>query len=187
MSFGSSCRKCTISYDTFAPSISASFSQLTSRFRLSMVAGGISLYHHLRTDDTPSKRIVGTPTSGGIIGVVGLVVTKLKPPIFQCYLRTTCVKVFFSSAASHSCHEYELILYTLRLLNPLLTTRNSPPAPDVSEDASPLLFSISTAPTINSFGASKIKGPLLLANTADSTINFSRSAATAGRRRRVAR
>jgi hypothetical protein len=66
-----------------------------------MVAGGISPYHHLWTDDNPSKRIVGTPTSGGIIGVVGLVVTKPKPPIFQCYLHTACVKVFFLSAATH--------------------------------------------------------------------------------------
>jgi hypothetical protein len=57
--------KFTIFYDTFAPIISASVSKLTSRFRLIMVAGGISPYHHLRTDDTPSKRIVGTPTSGG--------------------------------------------------------------------------------------------------------------------------
>ena len=60
-----------------------------------MVAGGFSPYHRLRTDDTPSVRIVGTPTSGGIIGVVGLVVTKPKPPIFQCYLHTACVKDFF--------------------------------------------------------------------------------------------
>jgi hypothetical protein len=82
-------------FHTFAPIISASVSQLTSHFRLIMVAGGISPYHHLRTDDNPSKRIVGTPTSGGIIGVFGLVVTKPKPPIFQCYLRTACVKVFF--------------------------------------------------------------------------------------------
>jgi hypothetical protein len=58
-----------------------------------MVVGGISPYHHLRTNDNPSKCIVGTPTLGGIIGVVGLVVTKLKPPIFQCYLLTACVKV----------------------------------------------------------------------------------------------
>ena len=67
-----------------------------------MVAGGISPYHHLRTDDTPSKRIVGIPTSGrGVICVVGLVLTKPKPPIFQYYLHTACVKVFFSSAATH--------------------------------------------------------------------------------------
>ncbi len=144
-----------------------------------MVAGGISPYHHLRTDDTPSKRIVGTPTLVGIIGVVGLVITKLKPHIFQCYLHTACVKVFFRVRQLTVCHEYELILYILRLLNPLLTTHKSAPAPDVSEDASPLLFSISAAPTINSFGASKIKGPPLLANAANSTINFSRSASTA--------
>jgi hypothetical protein len=66
-----------------------------------MVAGGISPYHHLRTDDNPSKRIVGTHTSREIIGVVGLVVTKLKPPIFQCYLHTAFVKVCFLSAATH--------------------------------------------------------------------------------------
>ena len=66
-----------------------------------MVAGGISPYHHLRTDDSPSKHIVGTPASGGIIGVVGLVVTKPKPPILQCYLHTACVKVFFLNAATH--------------------------------------------------------------------------------------
>ena len=65
-----------------------------------MVAGGISPYHHLRTDDNPSKRIVGTPTSGGIIGVFGLVVTKPKPPIFQCYLHTACVKIFFECGNS---------------------------------------------------------------------------------------
>jgi hypothetical protein len=87
-------------FHTFAPIISASVSQLTS-LRLIMVAGGISPYHHLWTDDNPIKRLVGTPTSGGIIGVVGLVVTKPKPPIFQCYLHTACVKVFFSSAATH--------------------------------------------------------------------------------------
>ena len=46
----------------------------------------------------------------------------------------------------------------------------------MSEDASPLLFSISAAPTINSFGASKIRGSPLLANASDSTINFYRSA-----------
>jgi hypothetical protein len=86
--------------NTFAPIISASVSQLTSRFRLIMVAGSISPYHHLQTDDTPSKRIVGTPTLGGSIGVVGLVVTKPKPPIFQCYLLTACVKVFFECGNS---------------------------------------------------------------------------------------
>jgi hypothetical protein len=73
-----------------------------------MVADGISPYHHLWTDDTSSKHIVGTPTSGGIIGVVGLDVTKAKPPIFQWYLHTACVKVFFFSAIT-VCHEYELI------------------------------------------------------------------------------
>jgi hypothetical protein len=78
----------------------ASVSQHTSRFWLIMVGSGISPYHHLRTDDTPSKHIVGTPTLGGIIGVVGLVVTKLKPPIFQCYLHTACVKVFFECGNS---------------------------------------------------------------------------------------
>ena len=88
-----------------------------------MVAGGISPYHHLQTDDIPSKRIVGTPTWGGIIGVVGLVVTKLKPPIFQCYLHTACVNVFFRVRQLTVCNEYELILYILRLLNPLLITR----------------------------------------------------------------
>jgi hypothetical protein len=66
-----------------------------------MGAGGISPYHHLRTNDNPSKRIVGTPTLGGVIGGGGSVVTKPKPPIFQCYLHTTCVKVFFSSVATH--------------------------------------------------------------------------------------
>jgi hypothetical protein len=96
---------------TFTPIISASVSQLTSRFRLIMVAGGISPYHHLRTDDNPSKRIVGTPTSGGIIGVVGLVVTKPKHPIFQCYLHTACVKDFFRVRQLTVCHEYALILY----------------------------------------------------------------------------
>ena len=61
-----------------------------------MVAGGISPYHHLRTNDTPGKRIVGIPASGRrIICVVVLVVTKSKPPIFQYYLHTACVKVFF--------------------------------------------------------------------------------------------
>jgi hypothetical protein len=34
----------------------------------------------------------------------------------------------------------------------------------------------SYTPTINSFGASKIRGSPLLANAADSTINFFRSA-----------
>ena len=56
-----------------------------------------------------------------------------------------------------------MILYILRLLNPLLTPHKSPPPPDVSEDASPLLFSISAAPTINSFGASIIRGSPVLA------------------------
>ncbi len=60
-----------------------------------MVAGNISPYHHLWTNDTPRKCIVGTPTSEGFIGVVGLVVTKPKPPIFQCYLHSACVKFFF--------------------------------------------------------------------------------------------
>jgi hypothetical protein len=78
-----------------------------------MVAGGISPLYHLRTNDNPSKRIVGTPTSGGIIGVVGLVVTKLKPPIFQCYLHTACVKVFFRVRQLTVCREYALILYIL--------------------------------------------------------------------------
>ncbi len=129
MSFRFSCRKCTISYDTFAPSISASVSQLTSCFRLIMVAGGISPYHHLRTNDTPSKRIVGTPTSGGSSMWLAWLSpnSKLKPPIFQCYLRTTYVKFFFRVWQLTVCHEYELILYILRLVNPLLTTRKSPP------------------------------------------------------------
>ena len=93
-----------------------------------MVVGGFSPYHRLQTDDTPSKRIVSTPTSGGIIGVVGLVVTKPKPPIFQCYLHTACVKVFFRVRQLTVCHEYALILYIFRLLNPLLTPHKSLPA-----------------------------------------------------------
>ena len=70
-------------YDTFAPIVLTSVPQHTSRFWLTMAAGGISPYHLLRTDYAPSKGIVVTPTSGGIIYAVGLVVTKPKPPLLR--------------------------------------------------------------------------------------------------------
>jgi hypothetical protein len=65
-------RKCTIGYDTFAPLIFDSVPPLTSHFPKIMMAGGISPYHCLRTDDAPNKRIVITPTSGGMICALGL-------------------------------------------------------------------------------------------------------------------
>ena len=51
-----------------------------------MAAGGISPYHLLRTDYAPSKGIVVTTTSGGIIDALGLVVTKPKPPLLRYFL-----------------------------------------------------------------------------------------------------
>ncbi len=49
------------------------FSQLTSRFPLTMVAGGFGPYHRLWTDDACSKRKVVTPTSGGMMPALGFV------------------------------------------------------------------------------------------------------------------
>jgi hypothetical protein len=72
-------RKCTISYDTFAPLIFASVPPLTSCFPKIMMAGGISPYHCLRTDDALSKHIVVTPTSGGMICALGLGSIQPKP------------------------------------------------------------------------------------------------------------
>jgi hypothetical protein len=71
-------------YDTFMILFSTSVSLLTSRFPSTMAAGGFGpyiTYHRLWADDSPSKGIVVTPTSGGIIDAVGLVVTKLKHPL----------------------------------------------------------------------------------------------------------
>jgi hypothetical protein len=42
-------------------------SQLTSRFWLTMAAGGFGPYHRLWTDDAPSKCKVITPTSWGMM------------------------------------------------------------------------------------------------------------------------
>jgi hypothetical protein len=54
-----------------------------------MVAGGISPYHRLGADYTPSKGIVVTPTSGVNVDALGLVVTKPKPPILRYFLYST--------------------------------------------------------------------------------------------------
>ncbi len=66
-------RKCTVRYDTFAPLVFASVSPLTSRFPLTMVAGGFCPYHRMWTDDAPSKRKVVTPTLGGMMHALGFV------------------------------------------------------------------------------------------------------------------
>jgi hypothetical protein len=62
---------------------STSVSLLTSRFPSTMVAGGFGRYHRLWSDDAPSKGIDVTPTSGGIIDALGLVVTKPKPHLLR--------------------------------------------------------------------------------------------------------
>ena len=48
-------------------------SPLTSRFPLTMATGGFGPYHRLWTDDAPSKRKIVTPTSGGMMPVLGFV------------------------------------------------------------------------------------------------------------------
>ncbi len=51
-----------------------------------MAAGGFGPYYRLWADDAPSKGIVVTTTSGGIIDALGLVVTKPKPPLLRYFL-----------------------------------------------------------------------------------------------------
>ena len=63
----------TVCYDTLPPLLFASVSPLTSRFPLTMAAGGFGPYHHLWTDDAPSKHKVVTPTLGGMMPVLGVV------------------------------------------------------------------------------------------------------------------
>jgi hypothetical protein len=63
----------TLLYDTLPPYLFASVSPLTSRFPLTMAAGGFGPYHRLWTNDAPSKRKVVTPTSGGMMPVLGFV------------------------------------------------------------------------------------------------------------------
>ena len=118
-------RKCTIRYDTFAPLIFASVPPLTSRFPKIMMAGGISPYHCLRTDNAPSKRIVVTPTSGGKICALGLGLIQLKP--YSIILSTDNVieGFFLEQGETMNLH----LLPELALLNPLLTHHNSPPHP----------------------------------------------------------
>ena len=72
---------------------STSVSPLTSCFPPTMAASNLGPYHCLWADDAPIKGIVVTPTSGGIIYAVGLVVIKPKPSLVQWCLHTTCVKV----------------------------------------------------------------------------------------------
>ena len=48
-----------------------------------MMAGGIRPYHRLWTEDAPSKRIVVTPISGGMICALGLRQIQLKPFIMN--------------------------------------------------------------------------------------------------------
>jgi hypothetical protein len=63
----------TLLYDTLPPNLFASVSPLTSRFPLTMAAGSFGPYHRLWTDDATSKRKAVTPTSGGVMPVLGFV------------------------------------------------------------------------------------------------------------------
>ena len=90
-----SCRNVPYFYDTLTGPILTLVSPLTSRFPLIMVAGGFGPYHRLWPDDAPRKRIVVTPTSGGMIGAVGLVVPTPKPCLLPYYLQTMRLKDFF--------------------------------------------------------------------------------------------
>ncbi len=89
-----SCRNVPYFYDTLTGPILTLVSPLTSRFLLIMVAGGFGPYHRLWPDDAPCKRIVVTPTSGGMIGAVGLVVPTPKPCLLPYYLQTMRLKDF---------------------------------------------------------------------------------------------
>ena len=88
-----------------------------------MVAGGFGPYHCLWPDDAPRKRIVVTPTSGGMIGAVGLVVPTPKPCLLPYYLQTMRLKDFLWVDQLATCPD----IIELALLTPLLTPRNSPP------------------------------------------------------------
>jgi hypothetical protein len=90
-------------YGTLAAFFSAAVSQLTSRFPLIIVAGGFGPYHRLWPNDAPSKCIVVTPTSGGMIGAVGLVAPTPKPPNILYHLHTTRLKVFLVSGSTNIC------------------------------------------------------------------------------------
>jgi hypothetical protein len=71
-------------------------SLLTSCFPLIMVPTcSFGPYHHLWPDDAPRKRIVITPTSGGMIGAVGLALPTPKPCLLPYYLQTMRLKDLF--------------------------------------------------------------------------------------------
>ncbi len=82
-------------YNNLAALFLTTVSQLTSRFLVIMLPSSFGPYHRLWPDDAPSKHIVVTPTWGGMIGVVGLVVPTPKPPNILYHLYTMHLKVFF--------------------------------------------------------------------------------------------
>jgi hypothetical protein len=90
-----SCRNIPYFYDTLTGLILTLVSPLTSHFPLIMVAGGFGPYHYLWPDDAPRKRIVVTPTLGGMIGAVELVVPTPKPCLLPYYLQTMQLKDLF--------------------------------------------------------------------------------------------
>ena len=71
-------------------------------------------YHCLWPDDAPRKRIVVTPTSGGMIGAVGLVVPTPKPCLLPYYLQTMRLKDFFVGGSTRNMSWY----YRISATNP---------------------------------------------------------------------
>jgi hypothetical protein len=66
--------KCTtVRYDTLPPLLFAPVSQLTSRFPLTMAAGGFSPYHRLWPDDAPAECTGITPTPWAMMPTLGMV------------------------------------------------------------------------------------------------------------------
>ncbi len=80
----------------------ASVSPFTSRFPLTMAAGGFGPYHRMWTDDAPSKRKVVTTTSGGMMPALSFVSYRrgrellVTPP-----QRRICLFVFFGKKIPH--------------------------------------------------------------------------------------
>ena len=97
-----SCRNVPYFYDTLTGPILTLVSPLTFRFPLIMVLGGFGPCHCLWTNDAPRKRIVVTPTLGGMIGAVELVVPTPKPCLLPYYLQTMRLKDFFVGGSTRN-------------------------------------------------------------------------------------
>ena len=97
-----SCRNVPYFYNTLMGPILTLVSPLTTCFLPIMVVGGLGPYHRLWPNDAPCKRIVTTPTSGGMIGAVRLVIPTPKPCLLPYYLQTMRVKDLFVSGSTRN-------------------------------------------------------------------------------------